>query len=526
MDRDKILKNFQNIPIAEILDYFEHYRDFETLKELIRMSSDLEDDALFKALKRKREQLNKEEENEWNKIQNSTNINEITDYINKFQNGGKYVGKAEEKRRNIREQRDSEDYNAWVKIQNSADENDFFDYIDRFQNDGKYIEEANRKILELRERGKKERNKILEMISKDFNAYSPGEINEFLCNNTITYEDLTALLSEKIDPDSVNEIIHKLYEIICEADDTDYTDNTINEENIENSRYKFISPDFDKIPEGFTEVYFWGMPGSGKTCALAAVLSAANTGGILHIEGGLSGSHYTRELANQYINDIEKLPAKTSVQTTKYLPFVLNVGKDDPRSVSLFELSGEVFEGFLHYEDPVVNSIWKTPQKEESFNKLLRYLKGKNRKIHFFFVDYGRGNKKNKNGITQKTYLDAAANYFNKHNIIDENTDAIYLVLTKSDLLEPDRHKRKSKMNEEMKSSTYPSLVSSLRSICKKHRINGGILTGFPFSLGNVYFQTICHFEKESGAETIIEILTKRIQPDKGKSIFDNLLNN
>ena len=35
----------------------------------------------------------------------------------------------------------------------------------------------------------------------------------------------------------------------------------------------------ESIEPGSTEVYFWGMPGSGKSCALGAVLSIANNGG-------------------------------------------------------------------------------------------------------------------------------------------------------------------------------------------------------------------------------------------------------
>lgn len=31
----------------------------------------------------------------------------------------------------------------------------------------------------------------------------------------------------------------------------------------------------DSIPDEFTEVYFWGIPASGKTCALGGILSAA-----------------------------------------------------------------------------------------------------------------------------------------------------------------------------------------------------------------------------------------------------------
>ena len=38
--------------------------------------------------------------------------------------------------------------------------------------------------------------------------------------------------------------------------------------------------DLTNIQDGFTEFYFWGIPSSGKTCALAGVLSAANSGRV------------------------------------------------------------------------------------------------------------------------------------------------------------------------------------------------------------------------------------------------------
>jgi hypothetical protein len=145
--------------------------------------------------------------------------------------------------------------------------------------------------------------------------------------------------------------------------------------------------------------------------------------------------------------------------------------------------------------------------------------------VHFFFVDYDRENKPDDDGIKQSDYLAAAATYFKKNAVFGKTTDAIYVVLTKSDLLldENGNHISKDKRVEYAKKHlsghNYESFVNALKGNCKKHSINGGRLTVEPFSLGKVFFRDICDFDGTAAAN-IIDILMERIAGTK-KSILD-----
>lgn len=150
-------------------------------------------------------------------------------------------------------------------------------------------------------------------------------------------------------------------------------------------------------------------------------------------------------------------------------------------------------------------------------------LSSDNRKIHFFFVDYHRSNTPDQDNFTQANYLNAAATFFNnpEYNIFGRSTDAIYVVVTKSDLIPGDDNVRKQKISEYLKNSNFIAFVESLKSKCKEHHINHKKLLATQFSLGKVYFSEICQFD-DTTSRNIIDILMRRV-PQKKKSILDYL---
>ncbi len=194
-------------------------------------------------------------------------------------------------------------------------------------------------------------------------------------------------------------------------------------------------------------------------------------------------------------------------------------------SVSLIELSGEIFQCFFRKN---ASMPLQSKQHEDTFNSLMRFLNGKNRKIHFFFIDYEKENLPDHDGYTQGNYLAAASTFFKNNDIFSKTTDAIYLVITKSDLMpckDVDKNKLYKKRveysKEHLKTNNFTAFVNILKNRCKQHSINAGKLTVEPFSLGKVYFQSICNFDTSS-AEKLIDILVDRI-PANRKSIIDVL---
>jgi len=272
-------------------------------------------------------------------------------------------------------------------------------------------------------------------------------------------------------------------------------------------------------------VYFWGYKGSGKTCGLGAILHMAEKKGYLNLAAG-SGNRYATQLKNIFSDDNianDFLPAPSPVETTQYLPFTLKSPNErKSRSISLIELSGEVFLCFAH---KIANQPFPTQSHENTFNSLNAFLKSNNRKVHFFFIDYDRENRPDDDGMKQSDYLAAASTYFKNNDVFNKTTDAVYVILTKSDLLIDDsgipipEDERMKYAIDHLKGHNYQSFVNTLKATCKKLSINGGKLTVEPFSLGKVYFRDICNFEGTS-ASNLVEILMQRIAGKK-RSILD-----
>ncbi len=408
----------------------------------------------------------------------------------KLINTGKLAPDKRRKISNLQSQLDSKDDEAWERAR-YGNESDLRDYITNFTS-GKYVQDAKNKINYLEDEREKRRNEkqgILDKIRRNPNSYDPIKIISYLQNGTFTETDL-------INCDIPQSAIDNLGNIQTPKLDLGQTPNS--------------------IPAGYTEVYFWGGTGSGKTCALGAILQMAEQKGYLNIATG-PGYNYAYQLKNIFSDDDnanDYLPAPSPVETTQYLPFTLKRPKENnSRSVSLIELSGEIFKCFFYKN---AGQELPTQSHVNTFNSLNSFLSNNNRKIHFFFIDYNRENKPDGSGLKQSDYLAAAATYFKNNKVFGKTTDAIFVVLTKSDLLtDEEGHnipiaKRVEYAKKHLSERNYNAFINTLKDNCKKFSINAGKLTVEPFSLGKVYFQQICNFDG-SAAAAMVEILMDRI---------------
>lgn len=396
--------------------------------------------------------------------------------------------------------RDKADDDAWETVR-YGNEITLLDWINNNPNN-RHIQKAKDRVnflLEEREKIKSQKQGILDSIRRNPNKYSANEIREFLFKGNISEQEL--------------------------RDYCNVPQSAIN--NLDNIKAPTLNLGAtpDSIPEGYTEVYFWGYKGSGKTCALGAILQMAEKMGYLNIAAG-SGNRYATQLKNIFSDDgsaNDFLPAPSPVETTQYLPFTLKKPNESKtRSISLIELSGEVFLCFAH---KIANQPFPTQSHENTFNSLNNFLKSDNRKVHFFFIDFDRENKPDVDGMKQSDYLAAASNYFKNNKVFGKTTDAIYVVLTKSDLMLDDsgnpisKDKRIDYAKKHLSGHNYLAFVNTLKDICKKYSINGGKLTVEPFSLGKVYFRDICDFDGTAAAN-LVEILIERIAGSRS-SILD-----
>lgn len=384
------------------------------------------------------------------------------------------------------------DDGAW-KTACTGNEMDLKNYISSFPS-GKYINEAEEKIKNfdnIRSQALGNKQRVLQNIRNNLNFYDPDQIKGFLAIGTITEQDLISLGI----PQNVIVSIYNVKTPTLKLENTPFT-----------------------IPVGFTEVYFWGIPGSGKTCALAAIMSTLYSDGLIDILPG-NGYDYTTKLINIFKEDLAYLPQPTNFRNTQYLPFTFKEASESKaRSVSLIELSGEIFNCFY---TKVAGLPFKSDEHETTFNAVELFLRTKNPKIHFFFVDYETSNKSDADGYTQLNYLQAATAYFSnpRNKIFDKTTQAIYIVLTKSDMLNGEKENRREEAKRYLTSERVINFVNVLKAKCVSYGINGGNLEFIPFSLGKVYFQQVCEFDKETSKD-VIKKFQEKIKAEK-HTIFD-----
>lgn len=263
------------------------------------------------------------------------------------------------------------------------------------------------------------------------------------------------------------------------------------------------------IAKGSTEVYFWGMKSSGKSCALGAVLSMANNGGDRMMQQPCQGGDYMSRLSQIFKRDGEYtfLPAGTMINRSYEMRFSLIRDKKE-HPLSLIDMSGEVFQSIYK---KYTNSVMTTDETAalETLDTLLKEHASENRKIHFFVVEYGAESKK-ENGIEPNQYLRRAAEYLNHEGVFSEYTDAIYIILTKADRagVFKSRDDEANHFRNYM-SKHYRDFYFELKYLCEQHSINGGMLEFIPFSIGEVCFGDFCCFNSASARE-ILDYIVER----------------
>jgi hypothetical protein len=349
----------------------------------------------------------------------------------------------------------------------------------------KYREDIEKKITLLEIEEKAEQRKKYDDIKRNINNYTPDEILKKLNENGL-YDLCTDI-----------GIDHK---IVCDFIEPHLSYNDI------------IPVNEDDIPSGYTDVFFWGIPSSGKTCALSAIFSTINADyTIAEPETKTKfGATYRDSLANIFQNGIGYLPDSTAKDRTQYMPFLLKKRKENKyRKISFFELSGEVFKYF--YEITNNAKILKDedrPDVEKSYHSLNLLLNSKNQKIHFFFIDYNHETRgtRDKYNLTQSNYLKSAATYFRDNDdIFKKKTDAVYVVVTKADEISGDKFSSAKRFLSE----NFGGFMDMLKHRCERDSINFDVKL---FSIGGVYFKRICKINRDF-AKDIIEDLLIKVKP-------------
>jgi len=348
------------------------------------------------------------------------------------------------------------------------------------------------------------KEQILRNIKENYNYYTAFEVKSFLTDRIISEVEL--LKSVEGDTEIVEAI--KNYS------------NPVLEHNTNQIP--------DRIKDYCTEIYFWGLASAGKTWALSGILNTINSEGHLKLYGKYDSeqcisSDYLNGLLNVINNKkpINIFPNKTTNETLRYMNFkLLNDGEE--RKVAFIDLSGDVIQAIAN------ENVLKTHKDlEKERNLVENLLSNKNRKIHFFFIDYANDDNNGKQNI----HFSNLCAIFNSKKYFEKNTDFIYIVITKVDMIDENENNRRNKAIKYF-NENYRSFRNNIGKICQDNEIDFGdeYKTGdysflddytLDFSMGEVLFLRMCRFNKTSSLK-IVKILLDKVQKERsGKfSIF------
>lgn len=324
---------------------------------------------------------------------------------------------------------------------------------------------------------------FLKKIEEDKNLLSAGVVNRLRSDNVIDLSDLVQIGIKK-------EFIQKL----------------LRNEFLQTFDIPELLDRIHKTPT--TEVYFWGIPSSGKSCALGAILSAAGSGRgaakSMSADIHSQGHGYMTKLMNLFKNGkVGKLMEGTSIDAFYEMGFDLIDNNSKKHPFTFIDMAGELMK--CMYKE---NANEELSQKEvlmlNTLTKVLIDNSLDNRKLHIFVIEYGAENKLYE-GLPQNTFLEGAASYIKNTGIFKKETDAVYLMITKTDKA---KEYSPQVLNQYI-NENYLGFYNALEYICKENEINGGKVEKIAFSLGEVCFQNYCNFN-DNAAQNVVNILLSR----------------
>lgn len=109
---------------------------------------------------------------------------------------------------------------------------------------------------------------------------------------------------------------------------------------------------------------------------------------------------------------------------------------------------------------------------------------------------------------TKDIFPDGAVEYLKKQTSSKKDTDAIYLIVTKTDMT----GRTGTDLQEALREYVYrhyKNFYNGLNGICRINGINGGKVVCMPFSVGKVCFKVYCKFDDRAAANVVRELLTR-----------------
>ena len=274
--------------------------------------------------------------------------------------------------------------------------------------------------------------------------------------------------------------------------------------------------DWDNLPEpagDATDLYFFGVAGSGKSCMLASLFHYADKYGlIIETLHSPAGTLYRNQLVSEIKHGV--LPVRTEETAVNYMPIDLydprHPGEDSHlHPLNFIEMSGEK-----------VSEAYKNGINGQEAINAKNYLANDNKKLIFFVLDYAE-HLRTQSGESRKTPQDnqllSCLLLLHQFGTLHK-TDGIYIIITKSDLF-PDGCD-KDQFAQEFLKNHYLTFLNNCKKQQKEYDNNFKIVF-YPYSLGTVRFgQLLTNFDEKSAYDVLEYICDASFKKGKKSAWF------
>ena len=284
---------------------------------------------------------------------------------------------------------------------------------------------------------------------------------------------------------------------------------------------------------GYTDVYFFGTPGSGKTSILMGLASCNS----LYIDLSSGGGRYAEAL-QQYTAEGMTVPSTSGMFVcTLNAKIRSKATPNNVHKINLVEMSGQELSYTIANNECITLF--------DSIGPGAELLKNDNRKVFFLIIDpttnIVRINREKEIGkdaegkpitgleyciVNQRTILQKMVNLMEspQNREIMRKVDSIHIIMTKADTL-GNAVEREDKALKIFQDKYSGDILEAMVDLCKEHNINAQSNFHpklYTFSLGSFYLGGLFEYDP-ANSDHLVEAIEETIQSRKNKSWWNRI---
>lgn len=368
-------------------------------------------------------------------------------------------------------------------------------------------------------------------VAIKFSSLKDAEINEMRVNTKYEIDRFFRLMEEDIF--TQDELI---YEGVVSENSLETLRNLDDIKNNQLPNLDFTRP-AQECPPGATDVYFFGVPSTGKTCIIMGLLGS----GRFVPDYASYGGEYASDLS-QFL-DAGITPGSTQGDFVTLIRGSIcdSENSDVQHPINVIDMSGEEFAFRISKNEDAKLSF------EEMGTGATNLLTNDNRKIFFLVVDpttdvirYNRvvqttdfaGNTNaelRRITVNQKAIIKGFVSLFSQpeNRKVMERVDAIHIIVSKADVLDANEGGSRITQAKDIVRNQFSQELTKLRSLCSEKNLAINATTGYlpqlyTFSVGHFYVGDIFDYRPDD-ADSLIGAIERFSYGLRDKNFLDKI---